>query len=345
MGNVKKFEDFLDKMQGLLDNAKKQGHIIVRIEDLENAFPELREEESEEKPNGGIVMENFDEGDGFYKVNLAYLNNEQVEEIEELARKWNQEAESEDERIREEIINYFQCQSRDEPTRKDIHNKWIAWLEKQGEQESIDDLTPQEAMDIAVAKCFEQGEQKPAEEYNITGIGSKNAQGKLGKMIKKLKHDNEVLEQKSAEKVEPKFKVGDWINGYYTNYKVLSVNNEGYVVEDVDGNKINILFENEKFHHLWTIKDAKDGDVLVNSSNIFIFHFINDTRLMGYCHVNTDGMFYDDIGKNECFCLIDAVVNPATKEQRETLMKAMADAGYTFDFEKRELKKIEQTKK
>ena len=35
----------------------------------------------------------------------------------------------------------------------------LAWLEKQGKQKSIDDLTPQEAMDIAVAKCFEQGEQ------------------------------------------------------------------------------------------------------------------------------------------------------------------------------------------
>jgi hypothetical protein len=34
-------------------------------------------------------------------------------------------------------------------------------------------------------------------------------------------------------------------------------------------------------------------------------------------------------------------VYPATKEQRDTLMKAMADAGYTFDFEKKELKKVE----
>ena len=41
--------------------------------------------------------------------------------------------------------------------------KAINWLEKQGEQKSIDDLTQQEAMDIAVAKCFEQGEQKPVE--------------------------------------------------------------------------------------------------------------------------------------------------------------------------------------
>lgn len=40
-------------------------------------------------------------------------------------------AESEDEKIRREIINYFKCQTRDEPSRKDIHNKWISWLERQ----------------------------------------------------------------------------------------------------------------------------------------------------------------------------------------------------------------------
>ena len=45
---------------------------------------------------------------------------------------------------------------------------------------------------------WELVEQKPAEEYNITGIGSKNAQGKLGEMIKNLKPVNEVLEQKPA---------------------------------------------------------------------------------------------------------------------------------------------------
>ena len=47
MDNIKKFEDFLDRMQGLLDNAKKQGDIMVPVEDLENAFPELKESEDE----------------------------------------------------------------------------------------------------------------------------------------------------------------------------------------------------------------------------------------------------------------------------------------------------------
>ena len=40
-------------------------------------------------------------------------------------------AESEDEKVRKEIVNYFKFQTRDEPSRKEIHNKWIAWLEKQ----------------------------------------------------------------------------------------------------------------------------------------------------------------------------------------------------------------------
>ena len=36
-----------------------------------------------------IVLEDFNEGNGYYKINLAYLNKEQVEEIEALVSKWN----------------------------------------------------------------------------------------------------------------------------------------------------------------------------------------------------------------------------------------------------------------
>ena len=39
---------------------------------------------------------------------------------------------------------------------------YVSFLENQEQKKSMDDLTQQEAMDIAVAKCFEQGEQKPA---------------------------------------------------------------------------------------------------------------------------------------------------------------------------------------
>lgn len=37
---------------------------------------------------GKIILEDFSEGDGYYKVDLAYLSKEQVEEIEALVSKW-----------------------------------------------------------------------------------------------------------------------------------------------------------------------------------------------------------------------------------------------------------------
>ena len=58
MDNIKKFEDFLDRMQGLLDNAKKQGRIIVPVEDLENAFPELKESDDERIRK--VIIEHFE---------------------------------------------------------------------------------------------------------------------------------------------------------------------------------------------------------------------------------------------------------------------------------------------
>ena len=154
-----------------------------------------------------------------------------------------------------------------------------------------------------------------------------------------------LVEQKPADEVEQKFKVGDWVIDkqgivHQVANVVENVTNHTYGYDIVGGGYFN---DNAEGVRLWNISDAKDGDVLVNGSNTFIFHFINDTRLMGYCHVNTnDGRFYDDIGKNECFCLIDAVVNPATKEQCDVLFAKMKESGYEWNDDKKELKKIEQ---
>lgn len=142
---------------------------------------------------------------------------------------------------------------------------------------------------------------------------------------------------------EPKFHKGQWIacNGLNTALIIDIVDNK-YEVEFLDGNKgfPHIDYVDRRFH-LWTIQDAKDGDVLVNGSNIFIFHFINNRRLMGYCHVNMDdGNFYNDIGKNECFGTIDAPVTPATKEQHDAMMKAMNDAGYKWNAKTKTLEEL-----
>lgn len=41
------YKDAIKKIKKLLDDAKKQGHIIIRVEDIENSFPELKESEDD----------------------------------------------------------------------------------------------------------------------------------------------------------------------------------------------------------------------------------------------------------------------------------------------------------
>ena len=155
------------------------------------------------------------------------------------------------------------------------------------------------------------------------------------------------------DKIEPKFKIGNWYQctkSFYGKGVIFTKNTAYYCaqkgcLQDEYGCHIAIVKDLYNNFKLWTIQDAKDGDVLVNGSNIFIFHFINNRRLMGYCHVNMDdGNFYNDIGKNECFCTIDAPVTPATKEQRDVLMKAMNDAGYKWNAETKTLEKLVEPK-
>ena len=200
--------------------------------------------------------------------------------------------ESEDERIRKELISFVNNDGwKFTKLTKEEKESWIDWLEKQAP-----------------------------------------------KAIHEEKVDN-------ANKVEPKFKVGDWIVSDYNNVAYIeSIGETKYNLQCKDRyhEKMSIEYI-DRCWHLWTIQDAKDGDVLINGSNIFIFHFLNDTRLMGYCHINTDdGRFYNDLGKNECFCLIDAVVTPVTQEQRNFLFTKMREAGYDWNSEKKELMKIEK---
>ena len=77
----------------------------------------------------------------------------------------------------------------------------LAWLEKQGEHSNflskiqVGDKVTRNEDGVLVNLSQLKRIAKPAEEHNITGIGSKSAQGKLGEMIKNLKPVNEVLEQ------------------------------------------------------------------------------------------------------------------------------------------------------
>ena len=77
-----------------------------------------------------------------------------------------------------------------------------------------------------------------------------------------------------------------------------------------------------------------------------IFKLLNDhtNTFSSYCFMDSDKCFFNS--GSECHTLdkefinaYNGLIHPATKEQRDALMKAMNDAGYEWDIEKQELKK------
>ena len=146
-------------------------------------------------------------------------------------------------------------------------------------------------------------------------------------------------EHNPANKVKPKFKVGDWIifNGLtlYINEVV-----EGYYrTISIGGIPNSYDWDIDDIARLWTIQDAKDGDVLCEGDNvdgdtIFIFkERLNDESIITYCD-------YDKGELNDSCNLFCYNVMPATKEQRDLLFKKMKEAGYEWNEEKKDPKKI-----
>jgi len=281
--------------------------------------------------------------------------------------------EREDEKIRKALIDYFDDANKadENPLQSyGIHtDKAIAWLEKQGGQKSIwhnEDEEPKRGSLILlimqsgtpiVAKIIEpnhtfnhgerwayiddllekQGEQKHVEwhredEQNLNACLGYIPDEFLRRWLMDVIH---VKYDKPADKVESEFKVGDFIINDYCMGRVVELTNDAYLLDTEQG----IPFSCHSTR-LWDItKDAEDGDVLVTGDWVFIFEKLNTNgKPVCYCHYDVELGFAIDVNT---YISTGSYIRPATKEQRDALMKAMADAGYTFDFEKKELKKIE----
>ena len=146
--------------------------------------------------------------------------------------------------------------------------------------------------------------------------------------------------KKSIDKVETKFKAGDWIihnDNKHIPLKIIEKIGMYYRIVDTVNYHHNILIYciNENYH-LWTIQDAKAGDVLVHNSVLFIFMGIENGIVKGICTELSDTIL--NFGEPE----YDNDYCPATNEQRDLLFQKMREAGYEWDREKKELRKIEQ---
>ena len=262
--------------------------------------------------------------------------------------------ENEDERIRKGLIDYFNyhrvgifCGIKGE----DI----IAWLEKQGGQNPIT-FNDAHIIDSALNDyCCKQYGALHKENGGVLSFAR----------LQHLAMDiygwcKKQGEQKPADKVEPKFKVGDWIihnkNTELANSLMLVTgkDNNKYLCKYKDGQcSYNIEFI-DKEYRLWTIQDAKDGDVLhstgFHSDCVFIFNGLDNWKFdepngdravaTGYCglFVSADNMEFGIQGPD---CVEVDTIKPAAKIQRDLLFQKMKDTGYEWDAEKKELKKVE----
>ena len=151
-------------------------------------------------------------------------------------------------------------------------------------------------------------------------------------------------EQKPVDKVEPKFKIGDWIVYNRTDHS-----REVMQIYDIRDNR---YYFNDNAHfswsvkecdgksHLWTIEDAKKGDVLAASDDsVFIFARVDGHSCIFHIALANDGRLVVNPLLISAWETVKGV-KPATKEQCDKLEKAMLKAGYKWDADKKELIKL-----
>jgi len=160
-----------------------------------------------------------------------------------------------------------------------------------------------------------------------------------------LKWIEQQGEQKPAEELKPKYKVGDWVvspNGVY--WHIDAINDNRYEVSCTTGEGANWPLDTS-LYHLWTIQDAKAGDVLAYVTDegdlwIMIFWSLYEPY-EGLVHYHAL-LVNDNFGDKGTCCICIDNLKPATKEQCDLLFQKMKEAGYEWDAKKKELKKIEQ---
>ena len=199
----------------------------------------------------------------------------------------------------------------------------LAWLEKQDKEKFPIERLPGEMKTVSESLGFTT--QKECDDYNKMVTG---------------------LIMSGDDKVEPKFNVGDWVVNKLGNiWHIDSFDAKNYQVTTNKGEHNYFPINIQDRMHLWTIQDAKPGDVLYHKADNGIEYIVMNKGLnennnvdsyFRYSSINGFGTDIPSVLSAKC----DSIT-PATKEQRDLLFSKMKKDGYEWDAEKKELKKIE----
>ena len=261
------------------------------------------------------------------------------------------ENEDKDERIRKEIIDFIKSKG-------GFKGGWLTWIEKYGKQnpvewseedekikESIKKVladTDFNKLDIKYSFCEmitwleKQKKKKHFSDFNADDWYVSEVDGKI--------HNAKFIENKDgkkpADKIEPKFHEDDWIifNGLILH--IDEVVNGYYRTTSIgDGIHNSYDWDIDNAARLWTIADAKVGTVLVDEdNNIGIYVGKNDDFWHSCIYLGCDGCLH---GINIGAYHKHNNTKLGTKEQRDLLFQKMKEAGYEWDPDKKEVKRIE----
>lgn len=141
--------------------------------------------------------------------------------------------------------------------------------------------------------------------------------------------NTETINKKHTDKIEPKFKVGDWVVFVKSEstYQVEKIENYKYTLKHIFGSSFCLSFSDENLIREWTIKDAKDGDILTCDEDIFLFKSysaLQDSISLSCWYNGQTNNFFNDkaiyvsLNKRNKIC-------PATKEQRDILYQKIKE--------------------
>ena len=341
------YDKAIEKAKKHYEECKMRGNDWF-VEDMEDMFPELVESDDDEKIRKALLVEFTHLQSNGYK--FAGLEGEKI--VAWFEKQGKKKPVISDDALREGIAHFG-------ITQYQVTNwlKKYVDVEKQDEQEQWDSVEPiseedklhlifdeQNPVDKVEPK-FNVGDKiKLAKEPKYSGreiIDIQNGAYYFDKLVHlpfSRQDEWELVEQKPVDEVEPKFKVGDWVVRGNITAQILDVQEQYYVGIDTNGNDFtSSRFLSDDKIHLWSIKDVKNGDILVDEdNNIGIYQGkVDDVDWHSYIYLGCDNYL-----RGSGYHIIKNT-KPATKEQRDQLEKAIADADFTFDFEKKELKKVE----
>ena len=354
-----KYKDALRKLQEALAPTEDGCKISGLTRDcIENIFPELKENENEKIRKAILCyFEHYahDIKGADAQKWIAWLKEQKTEEVKEVM--FSPAIGCDIDSAARQAIKKQKVSGKDivlafngayipveEKTVDDIVNEYYSWVKKKGKRQHVWSEEDENFFNDAIAffedvkNASDHSDWLKSLKQRILDVSMEKIPNWLERQVEKPQGKTAVEAAKEekyndqncvnpADKVKSKFHPGDWVidnfGGIYqieSATEIISEHIFGYTI--VGGG----YFNDNNNVRLWSIADAKDGDVLVDKyNNIGIYKEIEGVYWDSYIYLGCDGVIrgFSIGGRHE-----QTGTHPATKEQCDLFFAKMKEAGW-----------------